>query len=47
MHNQRLLSSFDRLKDYFDYSLQFQGPKWLLPHNIILYFGVVLTITSF
>jgi len=31
MHKQGLLWSFDILKDYFGYSLQFQEPKWLLP----------------
>ena len=37
MHNQGLLWSFDTLKDYFDYSLQFQEPKWLLSLYIYIY----------
>jgi hypothetical protein len=32
--NQRLFWNFDTLKDYCDYLLHIQGPKWLLPHII-------------
>jgi len=33
VHNQRLFSNFDTLKDYCDYSLHIHESKWLLPQQ--------------
>ena len=38
MHNQKLFWNFDILRDYCDYSLNTQGPKWLLSQKWLVGF---------